>query len=113
MHELPVTQNILDITLQHARQANAKRVLRINITIGELSSIIDDSVQFYWDIIAKDTIAEGALLNFNRIPTCLECLHCQIQYQPTDNEYACPQCHNTHFKIIHGQEFFLTSIDIE
>jgi len=113
MHELPVTQNILDIALDHAHKAQAKRVLRINLTIGELSSIIDDSVQFYWEIIAKGTIAEGAVLNFNSIPTLLECHACHTQYKPVDREYACPNCQSLQFKIVHGQEFFLESIDIE
>jgi hypothetical protein len=57
MHELPVTESILDIAVKHARQANAQRIADIYLVIGQLSSIVDDSIQFYWDIIAKDTLA--------------------------------------------------------
>jgi hydrogenase nickel incorporation protein HypA/HybF len=63
MHELPVAENVLEITLRHARQANATRVTDLYLVVGQLSSIIDDSLQFYWDIISKDTIAEGAVLH--------------------------------------------------
>ena len=31
----------------------------IDLVVGELSSIVDDSVQFYWDLIAEDTAAAG------------------------------------------------------
>ena len=65
MHELPVAQNILKIVLQNV--GDAKAVKKINITIGELSAIIGDSVQFYWDLISKDTVAAGAILNFDLI----------------------------------------------
>ena len=67
MHELPVTESILENTLRHARGAKAVGVTDVYLVIGQLSSIIDDSVQFYWDMISEGTIAEGASLHFKRI----------------------------------------------
>jgi len=113
MHELPITESILEISLRHARQANAKRVVGLYLVIGQLATVIDDSVQFYWDIIAKDTIAEKALLHFKRIPTTLQCLECQLQYNPVEDTFDCPDCNSTRFKIIKGNEFFLEAIDVE
>jgi len=113
MHELPVTQNILEIALRHAEDANVNRIVRLNITIGALASIVDDSVQFYWDIVSKDTLAEGAELNFNRIPTSLYCQECEITYQPKNGISTCPSCDGQNVTIVAGQEFFLDSIDVE
>lgn len=113
MHELPVTQSILQIALQHAQKAHAKRIVDLNIVMGELSSMVDDSIQFYWDIIAKDTIAEGAALHFRRVPAQLECLACAAQYHPSSEELACPRCGSLRVKILAGEEFLLESIDVE
>ncbi|MEW6285659.1 MAG: hydrogenase maturation nickel metallochaperone HypA [Chloroflexota bacterium] len=113
MHELPVTQSLLKIALDHAERANAKKVLGLNIVMGELSSMVDDSVQFYWAIIAKDTIAENAVLRFRRVPAELQCLSCAEKYHPTDGEFICPKCGNIGAKIIAGEEFLLESIDVE
>ena len=113
MHELPVTESILEITLRHASQANATRVTDLYLVIGQLSSIIDDSIQFYWDIISEDTIAEGAELHFRRIPTQFTCLNCQHKYTPEGDDYACPECQSTQVKITAGEEFFLESINID
>jgi hydrogenase nickel incorporation protein HypA/HybF len=113
MHELPVTQSILEIALRHARQAGSSRVVALNLTIGQLSSIVDDSIQFYWDIIAKDTIAEGARLVFNRVPIQLACLNCDRQYTPDQEDFACPACGSAQIKVISGKEFFLESIEVE
>lgn len=113
MHELPVTQSILEIALRHAKDAGASKILGLNLKIGQLSSIVDESVQFYWDIIAEDTIAEGAKLNFNRIPAELLCLNCNQRYQPGEDELACPACNSTRVKLVSGQEFLLESIDVE
>jgi hydrogenase nickel incorporation protein HypA/HybF len=113
MHELPVTQNILEIALRHAQESNAKRILSLNIVIGQLATIVDDSVQFYWDLIAEGTIAEGAKLIFCRTPTELLCQDCGRQYTPGLEDFYCPGCRSAHIKIISGQEFYLESIEVE
>ena len=113
MHELPVTQSLLKIALDHAEKANAKQITALNIVMGELSSMVDDSIQFYWEVIAKDTIAEKATLNFRRVPAELQCMTCFHTYHPTDKELICPQCKGVGAKIIAGEEFALESIDVE
>lgn len=113
MHELAVTQSLLKIALDHAEKANAKQVTELNIVIGELSSMVDDSIQFYWETIAKDTIAEKAKLNFRRIPAELQCMTCFNKYHPKEGELICPQCRGVGAKVITGEEFFLESIDVE
>jgi hydrogenase nickel incorporation protein HypA/HybF len=113
MHELSVTESILEISLRHARQANAKRITNLYLVIGQLASIVDDSVQFYWEIISKGTIAEGASLHFRRLPATIRCLECNYQYAPSDDGFSCPQCTSDHVKVISGDEFFMEAIDVE
>ncbi len=113
MHELPVTESILEIALRHARQADATRITHLYLVIGQLASIIDDSVQFYWDIISKDTIAEGAVLHFKRLPATMKCLDCLGEFSPGEDGYACPNCNSERLRIISGDEFFMEAIDVE
>ena len=113
MHELRITESLLEIALRHARNANASKITDLYLVIGQLSSVVDDSVQFYWDIIAKDTPAEGAPLHFKRTPTEILCLDCNHQYKPADNNMACPKCESITVKIITGEEFFLEAINVE
>ncbi len=113
MHELPVTQSILEIALRHAREAEAARITDIHLVIGELSSIVDDSVQFYWDMISENTIAEGARLHFRRVPIEILCQDCEQRYTPNDIDISCPSCGSVRVKILSGEEFFVEAIDIE
>jgi hydrogenase nickel incorporation protein HypA/HybF len=113
MHELSVTESILEIALRHAEKAKAQRILGLNIVIGQLASIVDDSVQFYWDMIAKDTMAEGAQLRFERIAAELECENCCTRYPLDGKDLACPNCQGTKIKIVSGKEFYIASIDVE
>jgi hydrogenase nickel incorporation protein HypA/HybF len=110
MHELPITQSILEIALRHAGE---RRITHIHLVIGQLASIVDDSVQFYWDTISQGTLAEGARLNFRRIPAELTCLDCSHQYIYGQNEPTCPKCGSLRVKVVKGDEFFVESIDVE
>ena len=60
MHELPVTESILNIVLTHAKRNRARKVISIHLKIGELSDLENEWVQRYFDYLSKDTIAEGA-----------------------------------------------------
>ena len=113
MHELPVTESILEIALRYAKQANARRITDLYLVIGQLSSLVDDSIQFYWDMIAEGTIAEGATLHFRRVPAELQCMACFTKYNPKEKELVCPNCGSVGAKIIKGEEFSLEAIDVE
>jgi hydrogenase nickel incorporation protein HypA/HybF len=113
LHELPVTESILEIALRHAQEAGAKRITDLNLVIGQFSTLVDDSIQFYWDIIAKDTPAEGAHLHFRRIPAEFLCLDCGERYNPGEEILACPKCQSLRVKVVAGDEFRLDSIDVE
>ena len=110
MHELSVTQSVLDIALKNA---GTRKIKQINLVVGQFSSIVDDSVQFYWDIISKDTSAEGSLLHFERIPGEMTCQNCGYVFRPTDDTFDCPSCSSPFVKITKGEEFQVDSIDVE
>ncbi|PKQ27730.1 MAG: hypothetical protein CVT63_06465 [Candidatus Anoxymicrobium japonicum] len=73
MHELSVTESMLGVVLRHARANNVGEVTRINMVLGEKCSVVEESVRFYFEIIGKDTIAEGAELNFRRTKLITRC----------------------------------------
>lgn len=113
MHELGITQHLLDLTLRHAQEAGATRVVRLNLVIGEFSSVVDDSIQFYWEIMAKDTIAEQAELHFERVPGRLGCAACGHEFLFSDFTGQCPACGQSQVRVVDGEQFKLESIEIE
>lgn len=113
MHELSVTQSILDISLRNAKDAGAKQITGINLVIGEFASIVDNSVKFYWDIVSEGTIAQGAELHFERISGEMTCADCGHSFHPGGDDFACPNCKSQSVRITKGEEFRVDSIDIE
>ena len=113
MHELAITHNILNVALDEAKAVQAKRITQINLRIGELSGVVTDSVQFYFDFLSKDSIAEGSMLSFELIPTQLKCRHCLTTFNPKDILWNCPNCQSQSIEIISGRDFLLESLEVD
>lgn len=113
MHELSITESILEIALRHAEEAEAKTITDIHLVIGKLSSIIDDSVQFYWDIVSDGTAAQGAVLHFRRVRIEIACKACGECYHPEELDLSCPACGSRDVRIVAGEEFRLEAIEVE
>jgi hydrogenase nickel incorporation protein HypA/HybF len=113
MHELYATQAILEKAIKKAGEENAKQITNLYLVVGEISTYSDESVQFYWDQICKDTIAEKAKLHFRHVEAELQCMACFTKYKPKESEIICPSCGSAGAKILSGEEFFMEALDVE
>ncbi len=113
MHELSITQNILSIALEQAEANQAKRIAKINITIGKLSGIVDECVESYFELLSKDTIAAGATLSFDRPPIQLHCRKCGNTFSPGGLSWVCPSCRDQSVEIVSGRECYISSIEVD
>ena len=111
MHELPVVLDVIRTVGQEAEKRGLRRVTRIDLVIGELSSIVDESVQMYFDIAAADSACSGAKLVFEHRPAMLRCRNCGKEF-PHAKSFQCPECGGDGVLIKGtGREFYIHSFD--
>jgi hydrogenase nickel incorporation protein HypA/HybF len=116
MHELPITESILKIVLNHAQLNNASQVLTVNLQIGKLSDIEDEWIQRYFDYLSKDTIAAGAKLKIERMPAMVQCNACSHTYEADIQKMGnltCPACGQTKGTLISGREYHIKDMEIQ
>lgn len=113
MHEYAVTQSIVNIAVTQAKQAGAVRIREIHLVIGDLSTIIDDSVRLYFELIAAGTLAQGAELVFKRVQAEFYCPNCQANFVKPRHGFDCPTCGALGRPTDVGKEFYVASIEIE
>jgi hydrogenase nickel incorporation protein HypA/HybF len=114
MHELSVTQSILEIALDYANRNHAARIVEIHLQIGEITDFDDEWIQRYFDFVSRGTIAEGAKLRITRIPAKLQCQACSFVFlldRSTWNS-QCPSCQSKDTELISGREFRIEALEV-
>lgn len=113
MHELAFTERLMKLVLAKAEEAGTKKVTGINMVVGQSSGVVPDCISFYFDYVKEGTIAQDADLRFVVTPTKLRCRSCKYEYQPEDERWNCPKCHQLSVERLEGGEAFLESLEVE
>jgi len=113
MHEMAITMSMLDLILDEAVKAGASKVVAVNVVLGEMTGVVDHYVQTNFDLLSRNTPAEGAVLSFQNVPRQARCRKCAYVFRPADICWTCPKCQSTEFEIIAGNELYVESIEVE
>ncbi|MCL4371117.1 MAG: hydrogenase maturation nickel metallochaperone HypA [Chloroflexi bacterium] len=112
MHELAITQSLLQIATDEAERIGASQIKVIRLRVGALTDIVPDSVQFYLDSMTPGTIAAGVRLETIRIPVGATCTRCDRFFVVQDYDLTCPECGGVG-KITQGRELQVESLEVE
>jgi hydrogenase nickel incorporation protein HypA/HybF len=118
MHELSISSAIVDTALRHAR---GRRVSAVDVRVGALRQVVGDSLAFYFEIVARDTLCEGADLRLEAVPALLRCDACDREWDPAPEPslevlipvFRCPGCGAGASDTIAGGELEVSSIEVE
>jgi len=116
MHEMPVTESILDIVLKHAVMNECTKVLSIHLQIGGLSDLADEWLQRYFNYLSRGTMAEGAKLKIDRMPVVLKCDDCRVSSvtQPAQiDTFVCPVCGAKSAALVSGREYYIKTMEAQ
>jgi hydrogenase nickel incorporation protein HypA/HybF len=112
MHELSLMEATLAIALEQAHQHHADHIHRLVLRIGALSGVVPDALEFAFDVVTQGTMAEGASLDIESVPTTCYCNDCQTSFQPNDYIFECPTCGGISSQILSGKEIELSSLEL-
>jgi len=113
VHELSVTQSLVDMVLEEAQKREIKKVTKVTIVIGELTGLESESIQFYFGVLSENTVAEGAELVFKKIKAQFKCGQCGNIFERVNFTFNCPVCGSTGVLVDKGKEFYIESIEVE
>jgi hydrogenase nickel incorporation protein HypA/HybF len=112
MHEYGITESLLRIVEDSAREAGAARVATIRVVVGALTGFVPDSIEFYFETMSKNTVAEGATLEFEELPVKLRCRVCTAVFVPAAREWTCPECNSSEVDIEGGRELYVKEMEV-
>ena len=105
-------QNALSLALDQAVASGGSRIHQLRLRVGELSGVVPDALQFAFDVVCRGTMAEGARLEIESVPTAGWCPACEQEFDCANFSYECPNCHRLTSELRRGRELELTSVEI-
>ena len=109
MHEYSIVQALIERVEQEAAARGAKRVVRLWVSLGELSGVEPQLLTTAYDTFRERTICEGAPMELERVPASWTCRRCAC---PVIGALRCEQC-QTPATLITGDEILLNRIEME
>jgi hydrogenase nickel incorporation protein HypA/HybF len=122
VHELAITQAILDTALRHADLAKVTTIRALYLRLGALAGLAPDSIQFYFELLSQGTRAQGAQLHFKRFPPRAQCRACgatrDLPFDPTEfsREFARLEnctCGKNEYELVGSTGCFLDEMEAE
>lgn len=113
MHELSITESVLRLTTEEAARHGANHLRLIRLKVGEMTQVEPSSVEFYLDLLARGTLAEGVKLMIERVPLRAACRECGLEFGPSEFNFVCPGCGGGNTDVISGRELYVDSIEVE
>ncbi len=114
MHEMGIATEIIRIVTESIpTDMKDPKVTRINLKVGKLASVVTQSLQFCFEIAAKETPAEGAELNVEEIEVSAQCNDCEHKWQFSEPVFYCPECNSGSIEMLSGRELDIESIELE
>jgi hydrogenase nickel incorporation protein HypA/HybF len=111
LHELSITQRIIEIASEAARQRGAGRITKIQLVIGDASGYMESSIQLYFDLISAGSLCEGAGLEFEPVTSKLRCETCGQLFERKPFDFTCP-CGGQGRPTEIGREFYVKAIEV-
>lgn len=113
MHELAMTQSIIELVEAQARKHGSDRVNKIKLRIGQFTGVVKEALEFSFDVIKQGTMAESAELQIEIVPLRKRCEPCDKVFGGNgDFDFFCPDC-NRPAEIVSGRELQIEYIDLE
>ena len=112
VHELSIVTHLLEMVEGEAARVHARRVVDINLVIGERAHVVDDSLLFCFDLLAANTIAEGAQVHIRRTTMTFRCPR-DGDYVPAEDDFGCPTCQEVGKMADQASELLVESIEVE
>lgn len=113
MHEMGIALEIIDIaTASIPPDLADQKVARVNLALGQMSTIVPDSLRFCFSVATKDTALEGAELVIDTRPVLAVCKTCDHRWTIESPVFTCPACEGSDLTLESGRELDITSIEI-
>jgi hydrogenase nickel incorporation protein HypA/HybF len=113
MHEMSLAEGVLQIVEDAAAAQGFTRVKTVWLEIGRLSSVEPEAMRFCFDVVTKDSLADGAALEIIDVPGMGQCMACTQVVEISAVYDPCPACGEYPVQPTGGTEMRVKELEVE
>lgn len=114
MHELGIMTGVMDAVTKSAHEAGADKVLKVTLSVGEMTECIQDALEFAFEALTEDDpFVRDAELTINMIKPKSRCLECGAEFEHDRFHMFCPECDSFATELLAGRELQIDSIEVD
>jgi hydrogenase nickel incorporation protein HypA/HybF len=113
MHELALSESLLSLIEQSSAVRGFRRVRRVRVEIGRLSSVHAPSMQMCFSAVSRGTIAEDAVLEIVDLVGKGVCAGCGARVEVMRFFMNCPSCGSSRIRVSEGTGMRLKELVVE
>ena len=105
---------VLDAVTQSAVEAGATKVLKVTLSVGEMTEAIEDCLTFAYEALTEEnTLFSGSELEIHMVKPRSRCLDCGLEFDHDRFHVTCPQCGSPATQLIAGRDLRIDSIEVD
>jgi hydrogenase nickel incorporation protein HypA/HybF len=111
MHELSIVRELIRLAAQAAPAG--RRVVEVHASVGRLTSVSPDAMQFYFEALRDESLGPQAVLHVRLPPLRGRCRDCGCEVAREDPAWLCPRCGRPTLAFENGDELVLESVAVD
>ena len=112
MHEMSICESIIQIIEDQAVSQNFSTVQVVRLEIGPLSGVELEALTFSFDVVTKNTIADGCALEIIETKAEAWCMECAKVVEIKERYDACPTCGGHQLQVSSGEELRIKDMEV-
>ena len=113
MHEMSLCESIVGVLEAAAREQQFSRVRRVRLTVGALAGVELTALRFGFEVVSRDTLADGATLEILPRPGQAYCFQCGDTVSIQQRFDPCPGCGGHRLQVTGGDELKIKDLEVE
>lgn len=113
MHEMSLCEGVLQVLETEAKAQGFSKVISVWLEIGDLSSVEPEAMLFSFDVVTRNSLADGAELKIINVPGHAWCMQCSKTVTVKQRFDECPDCGSYQLQVTGGDEMKIKELEVE
>ena len=113
MHEMSLCEGISQVLQTEAEKQGFSRVKKVWLEIGRLAGVEVEALRFCFDVVTRNTLAEGAQLNIIDVKGSAWCMQCEKSVSINQRFDECPVCGSYQLQMTAGDEMRIKELEVD